>query len=326
MSAFQIKQAGFSISQIAMGCEALGGMDWGTVDIEQAHAAVRKSLEAGVTVFDTADVYGLGRGEEELSKALGEKRHNVVIVTKFGVSWGKASASNRAHTKKNSSQKYMKLALEASLKRLRIEAIPLYLIHWPDPSVPIEETVNALEDAIVQGKIISYGVSNFNITDVLTLAQRFSVSASEGKFNLIEKSNSAESYAKLRRAGIISLIYGPLAQGLLTGKYNEKTIFSKTDRRHRLPHFSSNAWTSNRLLLKKLFEASEYYNRMPSQVAIRWVIDSGVSDSVICGAKDPVQVEINMGALGWKMGQSWLQTLSEASDAISKDTAPKGDI
>ena len=133
-----------NVSRIILGCEPLGGTDWGDFNLEDAKNAVRHALELGINTFDVADVYGLGQAEEVLAEALGQRRHDSIIITKFGVNWRTSEFQARAETFRDASPKHVRSALEASLRRLKIEYIPLYLIHWPDPNTPIEDTIEAL--------------------------------------------------------------------------------------------------------------------------------------------------------------------------------------
>jgi aryl-alcohol dehydrogenase-like predicted oxidoreductase len=281
---------------IGLGCEPLGGCDWGTPDLEAARAAVRAALALGVTVFDTADVYGLGRSEEELARALGPDRHRVTIVTKGGVRWSVGDGSGRAATVRDASASHLAAAIDASLTRLRLDAIPLYLVHWPDPNVPLEESLACLEHARAAGKIVRYGLSNVDVAVACAAARTFPISVVEGPCSLLEPDALIEGYKDARRSGLDVLTYGPLAQGLLTGKYAPGVMFDATDRRHRLEHFSESARQRHSPLLTALSSVASETGRTPAQVALRWVIDTGASTVVIAGARTAAQVEDNLGA------------------------------
>lgn len=306
---------GLSVSRIAMGCEPLGGTDWGEVDISLARKAVQHALDSGITVFDTADVYGLGRGEKELASALGSRRKDAFVITKFGVRWEHASADGRARTLKDSSPAYLREALEASLRRLKLDAIPLYLVHWPDAATPIEDTLEELEKAKAAGNILNYGLSNFDAATITAMAGKFAVSAIENSFNLLEAERQLPLFAGARNSGAACLAYGTLAQGLLSGKYDENSRFDVTDRRHRLPHFSTENWARNRSTLAELRRVAVAHNKTPAQTAIRWVLDCGLIDVAIVGAKSPDQVDANLGAAGWALAQEDVERLAVACRA-----------
>ena len=159
-------QTGFRVSRIAFGCEQLGGYDWGKVNEKEAIAAVNRALDLGVNFFDTADVYGLGRSEENLAKALGSRRHEVIIATKAGVNWEIEPRGGRARTFLDSSPKRIVEAVECSLRRLKLDSIPLYQVHWPDQAVPVSDTMEALIKCQDQGKIQHIGYANITHTEL----------------------------------------------------------------------------------------------------------------------------------------------------------------
>ena len=301
-----------TVTPLALGCEALGATDWGAVDPRQLHAAVRCALDCGIAVFDTADVYGLGRGEEQLSLALGEDRHRVTIVTKGGVRWATPAPGARAKTRRDASAAYLRSALEHSLRRLRVDAIPLYLVHWPDPDTPVGETLECLEQARVAGKIQAYGLSNVGFPQVQAARAVAGVAAVEGPLSLLSPDAALRELAGARGLGLTTLTYGTLAQGLLTGDYSAQSVFDATDRRHRLRHFAPDAWAGHRPLLDEVAAIASEIGRTAAQVSIRWVMDSGVSSTAIVGAQSPDQVLDTVAALSWSLGGAHLARLGAA--------------
>ncbi|KQZ12891.1 hypothetical protein ASD44_01515 [Mesorhizobium sp. Root554] len=302
---------GLPISRIAMGCEPLGGTDWGVVDLSLVRRAVAAALDVGVTVFDTADVYGLGRSEEELSAALGVRRKDAFIITKFGVRWENESAGGRARTFKDSSPSYLAKALEGSLKRLRIDAIPLYLVHWPDQATPIDDTLAALEDARQSGKILNFGLSNFDANTVSAASSR-NISALEGPYSLLRQDGAETAFKAAREAGLACVAYGPLAQGLLTGKYAKSSRFESNDRRNRLAQFDPGQWEANARILARLEEVARQREKKIAEVAVRWVLDSGLVDIAVVGAKSPEQMIENAGVLNWTLTDEEVADLSQS--------------
>lgn len=295
-----------------MGCEALGGTDWGHVDPRLAREAVRCALDLGITVFDTADVYGLGRGEEELCLALGEDRHRVTIVTKGGLRWTIPTGGKRASTHPDASAKHLTHAIESSLRRLRIDAIPLYLIHWPDPETPLPETLAALERARSKGQIVNYGLSNFDFPSVQAASRLGGVCAIEGPLSLVSPETLLRDYSAARELDLMVLAYGPLAQGLLTGKYSVGSSFDPNDRRHRLEHFAPDAYRTYEPVLATLENVAKDISRSAAQVAIRWVMDTGVASNVIVGAKSPAQVLDNHAGVSCALNATHLAKLNDA--------------
>jgi aryl-alcohol dehydrogenase-like predicted oxidoreductase len=264
-------------------------------------------------VFDTADAYGLGRSEIELSRALGNRRHEAFIISKFGVRWQTVPSGGRARTFKDSSPTYLKTALESSLGRLKIEAIPLYLVHWPDEAGCLDDTLAALDMMRQEGKVLNYGLSNFSAIEIKKSTEKFSVSAVEGPYSLVDRKRGESMFRAARECGMVCMAYGTLAQGLLTGNYCESSVFESNDRRSRLPQFTRNHWQKNKLVLQVITDISQRNQKTFSQIAIRWVLDSGYVDTAIVGAKSPRQVEDNAGALNWQLLPEDLQSLEMAS-------------
>ncbi len=299
-------------TKLVLGCEPLGGTDWGKVNKSEVYKSIRRALDFGINTFDIADVYGLGKAEMELSKVLGKDRKNAFIITKFGIRWEAPVGRNRAFTYRDSSADYMNNALDASLKRLKIDTIPLYFIHWPDSKCNLENTIEALERAKEKGKIVNYGLSNFNIEAIPDhIFKDYSISAYQGCMNIVEAERDLKNFKKAIAHNLTTFGYGPLAQGLLSGKYNQYSNFDQSDRRFRLPHFQNGNWENNRSILDLLQILSKKYNKSISQLAIRWAFDGyKVVDCVIAGAKTPDQVEKNYGSLGFELSINDIQMIN----------------
>jgi myo-inositol catabolism protein IolS len=288
------------VSRIAFGCEPMGGNDWGVVNDRESFAAVKRALDLGVNFFDTADVYGLGHSEEILSEALGSRRKDVVIATKCGVNW-EESPGHRARTFCDSSPAHVVSALEASLRRLKIDCIPLYQIHWPDPRTPIAETIEALDRCRNAGKIRYFGVSNYSAKQVRQAHLIRPLASVQMEYNLIDRHAEDDLMPCCRELSIGSITYGALAQGLLTGKYDQGSVFGCNDRRSRLAHFNRDVIGSNLRVVERLREVGRQYGKTPTQVSIRWVLENPLVKSVIVGIKTTYQLEENLDALGWTM-------------------------
>jgi aryl-alcohol dehydrogenase-like predicted oxidoreductase len=299
------------ISRITFGCEPLGGTDWGNFDLNEVHKAIKRAVERGINSFDVADVYGLGKAEIELSKALGSYRKEAFIISKFGVRWDQSTEGGRAKTYLDSSPNYLFKALENSLKRLKIDAIPLYLVHWPDENTKIEDTLMALEKVKKEGKIIQFGISNFFSQSLYKRFTDFNISAIQVPLNLIDFKRSENVFKEAKNQNVSTLSYGPLAQGLLSGKYNLMTNFDKSDRRSRLAHFQSCQWPNNLKIIQTLDNLSDKYDKSISQIAIRWVIDNFNIDSVIVGAKNVNQIESNIDTLNFKLEKDDIDFLNK---------------
>lgn len=315
MEYVSLGKTGLLASRIGLGCEILGGTDWGNVDPDQAVLAVHRAMDVGINVFDTADVYGLGKSEEALSHALGDRRHDMVIVSKCGVNWRVSSKGQRAATFRDCSPDHIRFSVEASLRRLRIESIPVYLLHWPDPKTPIEESVDALLQCKKDGKIRSFGFSNFCLDSLIRVRDMVDTAVVEVPYSLLERSAGADVIPYAHQSGWGVLCYGVLAQGLLTGKYSNESEFSESDRRHRLTHFAADAWSTNDRVLSGLRKLALNKKAEISQVAISWVLSHpGVSVALV-GGRTQGQVERNAAAVDVPLGQHDLSVLLHAREA-----------
>jgi aryl-alcohol dehydrogenase-like predicted oxidoreductase len=300
----------YPLSNLTFGCEPLGGTDWGKIDIPEIRKSIEFAFDNGINVFDVADVYGLGNAEMELSKALGLKIKDVFVITKFGVRWEYNENGKRALTYKDTSPKYMVQALESSLSRLNLDCIPLYFIHWPDNNTKLDETIEALEKVKSEGKILNYGISNFFNFENESLFSKYKISAFQGPLSLIDFKRAINVFNTAKKAGVTTFSYGPLAQGLLTGKFNQFTRFENDDRRSRLPHFQLDEWELNNKILEALNSIAFNYNKSASQIAIRWVIDNCKIDSVIIGAKNISQVRSNLETLDFILEKNDIEILN----------------
>lgn len=296
-------------SQFALGCEVLGGTDWGRVDMDAAVQTVRQARQSGVTIFDTADVYGLGRSERMLADALGEQRTEVTICSKFGVAWRIPDAGERAATFRDCRPERVYEALENSLRRLRLDCLPLYLMHWPDPAVPLAETMGALSRCREQGKVSAVGVSNCSVEQIQQAHAVLPLSVVQLPLSLLNSRGSSAAVKYCRQHKISVMCYGPLAQGFLTGKYGPDVRFGREDRRHRLPHFRREAIVRSQSAFAQLQQVAALHGKSVAQVALRWVLQYPGVCSVVAGAKTPQQLHENLGAFGWSLSPEEWQSL-----------------
>lgn len=285
------------LSPLCFGCEPLGGTDWGDVDLDAIAEAVDRALELGIDFFDTADVYGLGLSEKRLSAILGPRRHDVVIATKGGLRWHESPNGGRARVSRDGSPARIRRAVEASLGRLRLEVIPIYFIHWPDPDTDLRDTFECLMALRDEGKIGRIGCSNFDAGQVRKASEVADVSFVQLPVNLLgeDLSDEMESVVEQHDIGVIG--YNVLANGLLTGKYDENSRFPATDRRSRLPLFRGEAF---RKALRRVGEISDRASReglTPAQLSIAEVVRRPYVVSAILGIKSRVQLEENARAL-----------------------------
>lgn len=299
------------ISRVGLGGCPLGGYGWGRCDDQLASEAVQRALDLGVNFFDTADVYGLGHSEELLSAALGTHRTEVVIASKFGVRW---DASGR--TRKDSSPGYMREALEASLRRLRVDCIPLYYVHWPDGVTPLAETVAALDRARQEGKIRWIGLSNHSAEALREALAILPVQAVQVQFSLVDQEPVKNLLPMAANEKTTLVTWGSLAQGLLTGKFDAETTFQDGDRRKRYENFLGEKLQANLKVVKVLRRVAERLGVTPAQVAIRWLLDTPGVGSVLFGAKRPEQTDDNVASTTWKLCDEDYLALENAAAAV----------
>jgi aryl-alcohol dehydrogenase-like predicted oxidoreductase len=293
-----------SVSRIGFGCWAIGGHGYGRVDDKESIRAIETAIELGINFFDTANVYGFGHSEKLLSKALGRSRHDVVIATKGGVKWDDGGNSFR-----DCSAKAIVESLEGSLRRLKIDCIPLYQIHWPDEKTPISETLEALERCREAGKIKHVGCCNFPLELIRKARKSCELVSTQSLFNLSHRDNEATLGDCSSSMRMSVFVYGVLARGLFSGKYDSNSKFGEDDTRAKDKDFSGEDLRRNLNIVEALKVLAEKHNKSPAQVAIRWVLDLPFVTCALVGAKTAVQVKENCGSVGWMLDESERQSL-----------------
>lgn len=287
--------SGLQVSVVGLGCNNFGRR----VDATQTETVVQTALNCGITLFDTADVYGNGQSEEYLGKALGNRRHEAVIATKFRLPMGEGTY------RQGGSRRYIRQAVEDSLQRLGTDYIDLYQMHAPDPRTPVEETLSALDDLVGEGKVLYIGSSNFSgwqIADAAWISRTGHLSAfvsAQNDYSLIDRSVEREVIPACERFGVGMLPYFPLASGLLTGKYHRNQSAPEGTRLAGSP-------AASRLLNDANFDIVEGLERFAQQrgislldVAIGGLAAQPAVASVIAGATKPEQIEANVRAGRW---------------------------
>ena len=287
------------VSVVGLGCNNFGGR----IDFEATERVVNRALELGINFFDTADVYGnRGKSEEFLGKALGQKRKDIILATKFAIPMSDEVERPCA------SAKYVAEACEASLKRLNTDCIDLYQIHTTVPETPIEETLGALNKLVEQGKVRNIGCSNFpswRVVDALwtSKAKNFASFVScQDEYSLLVRDLEREEIPAMRHFGLGLLPYFPLASGLLTGKYRQDQPFPEGTR------YAGSKGLADRYLSKENWHAVEGLRDFAEQnghtlldLAFSWLLANPVTSSVIAGATKPEQIEQNVAAASWTL-------------------------
>lgn len=294
----------FSISRLGMGCWAIGGHGWGKVDDADSICAVRCALDNGVTFYDTADAYGLGKSEKLLADILGNTRKKVIIATKGGVRW-----DDQGKIRTDTSPVYLKRALENSLKRLKLDFIPLYYIHKPDGKTPIQESIAALERIREEGKIGAIGVANFNADQIKEALQVSPISAVQVRLNIFHRKEMTDTLNICREHNITLVAWGALGDGLLTGKFKTVTSFSNDDHRSRMSEFSGETFLKYSACVDLIERLASSLGHRVNHLALRWVLDTAPFVCSLFGAKTDAQVKENLGADGWRLTEETMEKI-----------------
>lgn len=274
------------VGVVALGCWAIGGEVnvWGPVDDNEAIAALQQGLDLGMTLIDTAPAYGYGHSEELVGKAIAGWRDQVVVATKCGLVWKQAGG----RLERCLSARSVAAECEASLRRLRIETIDLYQIHWPDPNVAVQETMEALVRLREQGKIRAIGVSNFSCQQLSEARKYGPVECLQPELSMLERTAAEDLLPYCREYGLAVIVYGPLARGLLSGKFNPASRF--TDLRAKDARFTGPAFARNLARIDKLKAVAARLECSMAQLALRWAIQQEGVTAVLAGFKRSSQV------------------------------------
>jgi aryl-alcohol dehydrogenase-like predicted oxidoreductase len=294
MEQIEFVKSGLMTSRIGLGTWAMGGWMWGGADEAQSIATIRAAIDRGVTLIDTAPVYGFGRSEEIVGKALeGSLRQTVTIATKVGLAW-KDGAVYR-----DSSPARIRQEVEDSLRRLRTDVIDLYQVHWPDFETPIAETARTLEDLRREGKIRAIGVSNFSSTQMRMFSADAQLDAVQPPYNLFERAVEADVLPNAVGAGLAILSYGALCRGLLSGRMTLETKFKGDDLRKNDPKFQRERFRQYLAAVAELENlARERFGKSVLALAVRWVLDQGPTIA-LWGARHPGQLDPITDVEGW---------------------------
>jgi len=299
---------GLTVSEVGIGCNNFGAR----LDEAGTRAVVDAALEAGITLFDTADIYGGTHSEVFLGRALGPRRAEVVVATKFGM------PIDDDH--KGAAPAYVRNALEDSLRRLGTEYVDLYQLHAPDDTVPIADTLGALDELVRQGKVREIGCSNFTADQLREAAEVVPAGAArfvsvQNQFSLLYREPEREVVPECERRGIAFLPYYPLASGLLSGKYRRGAAPAPGTRMASYPADRVGAWLNDANLAKvaALESFAEEHGHSVLELAFAWLRANPVVASVIAGAMSPEQVRANAAAAAWDLAPADL----EAVDALA---------
>jgi len=290
--------AGVEVSRIGLGTWAIGGLEWGAIPDDVAIATCLGAVERGISLIDTAPIYGHGRSEEIVGKAMRAygRRDAFYIATKAGLEW------NPFGVFANSTESRIRSELEDSLRRLGTDFIDLYQVHWPDPRVPIAEVAALMGEFQRGGKVRALGVSNFSVAQMEEFRAVAPLASDQPPYNLFERGIDGETLPWCAANGIAVLTYSTLCRSLLGGRVHRGIRFDAKDIRNFDPKFQEPRFSQYMTAVERLTAfAKEKYGKSVLELAVRWVLDRPGISVALWGARRPEQLDAVEGVLGWKL-------------------------
>ena len=309
------------VSRIGLGTWSIGGFMWGGTDEQGALETILEALEHGITLIDTAPVYGLGHAEELVGRALAQygKRQEVIIATKVGLEW------RGDQVFRNSSKARIMQEIDDSLRRLQTDYLDIYQIHWPDPLVPIEETAAAMYRLYKQGKIRAIGVSNYSLEQINLFRQAAPLHTAQPPYNLFERGVEKDVLPYCHSQSISTLTYGSLCRGLLSGKMKLNSQFRGDDVRKLDPKFQQPRYAQYLTAVERLDRfAQENFGKHVLELAMRWTLDQPFVTAALWGARHPKQLTPVSAIDGWKLDAAALKAIDEiVRDSVTNPVGPE---
>jgi aryl-alcohol dehydrogenase-like predicted oxidoreductase len=311
--------SGLNVSAIGLGCMGMSFSYGPTPQKREMISLLGSAVEHGVTFFDTAEAYGPFTNEELVGEGLAPFRDDVVIATKFGFEID--PAGERESNELDSRPEHIRQVAEASLARLRIEAIDLFYQHRVDPDVPIEEVAGAVGDLIREGKVKHFGLSEAGVGTIRRAHAVQPVTAVQSEYSLWTRDPEAEVLPTLEGLGIGFVPFSPLGRGFLTGRMDERTTFESTDFRAALPRFTPEARKANKALVDLLRATADRKEATPAQIALAWLLAQKPWIVPIPGTTKPERLDENIGAAGVELTPDDLAEIERAASQIEVEGA-----
>ncbi len=297
----QLGKNGPMVSALGLGCMGMSDFYTTGLDEKESLATLERALEIGVTMFDTADVYGPHTNEALLGRFLKGRRDKVFLATKFGIVRDPANPHARGT---NGHPDYVRQSVEGSLKRLGTDVIDLYYQHRPDPTVPVEDTVGALADLVREGKILYIGLSEVSVSTLERANKVHPITALQTEYSLWSRDVEAEILPACERLGIGFVPYSPLGRGFLTGQIRSIDDLDADDYRLASPRFQGDNFAKNLQLAQKIGELAQEKGVKPSQLALAWVLSRSENMVPIPGTKRRHYLEENIAALDVSLSEA----------------------
>jgi len=320
-------KTGMQVSAIGFGCWEIGG-GYGSIEETQFFHAVHRALDLGVNCFDTAEAYGFGTSEKSLAKALGARRKDAIVVTKFGIGY------KEAPNFRDSGRARAMASIEKSLQNLSTDYVDVYMVHWPDINTPLDETLRALDDIVKQGKARAVGISNFRLEQIKTSMSTRRIDVAQYCWNIFDQRMEKEIFPYCTEQNIGVMAYGSLAYGLLTGAFSESTDFGGDDWRARrgrmgainlFQHlFGPEYFPKNLKVVEDLKALAAKYEKTLPQFALRWTLSNPVVSTALVGCRNVNEVNDNLGALNWSISDADMKAIDASFAQHSVD--PKPDV
>ena len=315
----KLGKSNLEVSALGLGCMGMSFSYGPAKDKQEMISLLRAAVERGVTFFDTAEVYGPFTNEELVGEGLAPFRGKVVIATKFGFKLKEDGSPGFVGP--DSSSERIKQVAEASLKRLKVDAIDLFYQHRVDPKVPIEDVAGAVKELIQEGKVKHFGLSEAGAKTIRRAHAVQPVTAVQSEYSLWTRGPEAEVLPTLEELGIGFVPYSPLGKGFLTGKMDEHTTFDKTDFRSTLPRFTPEALKANQALVDLLGAMAKRKKATPAQIALAWLLAQKPWFAPIPGTTKLARLEENIGAVAVELTADDLREIETASSKIKVEGA-----
>ncbi|MCP3026334.1 aldo/keto reductase [Halobacillus sp. A5] len=316
MEHIKISQNDLNASRIGLGTWAIGGWMWGGTDEKQSIETIHTALDKGINFIDTAPVYGFGRSEEIVGKAVEQsgRREDLILATKAAIDW------TNEQPFRNGTKERIHKEVEDSLKRLKTDYIDVYQIHWPDPLTPLHETAEALHYLYKQGKIRAIGVSNFSPEQMDTFREAAPIHTLQPPYNLFEREIEENILPYTEKHGITTVTYGSLCRGLLSGKMSKDRSFKGDDLRNNDPKFQEPRFEQYLNAVNELDQfAQENFNKRVLHLAVKWVLEQPGSGVALMGGRRPDQLDPVDEITDFTIGQDALKEIDNILDKHVKN-------
>jgi aryl-alcohol dehydrogenase-like predicted oxidoreductase len=315
------KVGGIEVSRVGLGTWAIGGSEWGAVAEDAAIATCLSAMERGINLIDTAPIYGRGRAEESVGKAVRAhgRRDAFYIATKAGLDW------NERGVFANSKPARLRQEVEDSLRRLGTDYIDLYQIHWPDTRTPIAQTAVVLADFQREGKVRALGVSNFNVTQMKEFRDVVPLASNQPPYNIFERDIDSAVLPWCEANGVAVLTYSSLCRSMLGGRLHRGMQFDPNDIRAVDPKFQEPRFSQYLTAVERLEAlARERFGKTVVELAARWVLDGPGVSVALWGAKRPDQLDAVDGAIGWRLEEDAMREVDRiVSESVNEPVGPE---